>query len=74
MKISTDNVDKKCERLRKWHKKFVFFPRKIDNSHYFLCYLMRKYSDGDNSYMFGRLGYYKYLTVQSYITAKLKGN
>ena len=72
MKISTKGRDNKCERLRKWHIKFVFFPRYVDNGYNFLCYVMRKYDWSSNYYGLGRLGGYKYRDITEYIVQKLK--
>ena len=72
MKISTEGRDNKCARLRKWHKKFVFFPKHIDNGYQFLCYVVRKYDNSSDCYSFGRLTLYKYRDITEYIVTKLK--
>lgn len=70
MRITVAARDAKCKRLRQWHKKFIFFPKFINNEHQLLCYVARKYT-GDNSYAFGRLGLYDYKDLQQFITDKL---
>ncbi len=72
MKISAIGPDNKCERLRKWHKKFIIFPRYTGNEYQFLCYVMRKYDSSYNYYSFERLGSYIYCDITEYIVQKLK--
>ncbi len=74
---------KKIEARSKWHKKFVFFPKKIDNEIHFCCYLARKLSYSCGKYENGYGGFFgadklmwynnQYITIQDCITQKLMG-
>jgi len=71
MKISAIRAQTKCDKLRIWHKKFIFFPRRIGDEYQFLCYVARKYYSDFDYYFFSRLGEYSYKDLQQLITDKL---
>ncbi len=71
MKISAISVQTKCDKLRMWHKRFVFFPKRIGNEYQFLCYVARKYTNTFDYYLFSRYGEYSYKDLQQVITDKL---